>query len=137
MTTHAHPVRINTRLVLRIYAWTAFSAGVAAVLFGPWPVGPDPAGVPWVRAAAIRQIGALMIVAGCFSLPLANVDDPEDRRRGLLWFAIGHAVLAVPGMDGDAPDPARRALDVALARRVDPLCRRHAVVDGLDVRRGR
>jgi signal transduction histidine kinase len=94
MSTHPHPVRIDTRFILRIYAWAAFSAGVTGVLFGPWLVGPDPVTVPWVRAAAIRQIGALLVVAGCFSLPLANVDDPEARRRGLLWFAIGHAVLA-------------------------------------------
>ena len=94
MSTQTHPVRIDTRLILQIYAGAAFSVGLTCVLFGPWLVGPDPAGVPWVRAAAIRQIGALMTVAGCFSLPLANVDDPEARRRGLLWFAIGHAVLA-------------------------------------------
>jgi len=94
MSTRTHPVRIDTRLILQVYAWTAFSVGVTTVLVGPWLVGPDPAGVPWVRAGAIRQLGALLIVAGCFSLPLANVDDPESRRRGLLWFAIGHAVLA-------------------------------------------
>jgi len=95
MSTHSHPVRIDTRLLLQIYTGIAMAAGVTAVLFGPWLVGLDQAGVPWVWAVSIRQIGALMIVAGCFSLPLANVDDPEARRRGLLWFAIGHAILAV------------------------------------------
>jgi len=94
MMTHTHPVRIDTRLLLQIYAGVAFSAGVTAVLVGPWLVSPDPASASWVRAGAVREIGALLIVAGCFSLPLANVDDPEARRRGLLWFAIGHAVLA-------------------------------------------
>jgi signal transduction histidine kinase len=94
MSTHPHPVRIDTRLLLRIYTGVAMATGVLLVLFGPWLVGPDPEGVPWVRASAIRQVGALLIVAACFSLPLANVDDPESRRRGLLWFAIGHAVLA-------------------------------------------
>ena len=94
MSTHPHPVRIDTRLLLRIYTGVAMATGVTLVLIGPSLVGPDPAGVPWHRAGAIRQIGALLIVAGCFSLPLANVDDPESRRRGLLWFAIGHAVLA-------------------------------------------
>ena len=94
MSTHPHPVRIDTRLLLRIYTGLTMATGVTLMLVGPWLVGPDPAGVPWVRAAAIRPIGALLVVAGCFSLPLANVDDPEARRRGLLWFAIGHAVLA-------------------------------------------
>jgi len=94
MSTHPHPVRIDTRLLLRIYTGVAMATGATLALFGPWLVGPDPAGVPWVRAGEIRQVGALLVVAGCFSLPLANVDDPESRRRGLLWFAIGHTVLA-------------------------------------------
>lgn len=95
MSTHAHPVRIDTRLLLQIYAGLAMAAGVALVLFGPWLVGPDSASLSWFRTGTVRQFGALLIVAGCFSLPLANVDDPEARRRGLLWFAIGHAILGV------------------------------------------
>jgi signal transduction histidine kinase len=94
MSTHPHPVRIDTRLLLQIYTGVAMATGVTLVLLGPWLVGPDPAGGSWVRAGEIRQVGALLAVAGCFSLPLANVDDHEARRRGLLWFAIGHAVLA-------------------------------------------
>jgi len=95
MSTHAHPVRIDTRLLLQIYACAAFSVGAAAVLIGPWLVGQDQSSVYWFRAGTVRQFGAMLVVAGCFSLPLANVDDPEARRRGLLWFAIGHAILAV------------------------------------------
>ena len=95
MSTHPHPVRIDTRRLLQVYAWAAFSAGVTAVLFGPWLVGPGQASLFWFRAETIRPFGALLVVAGCFSLPLVNVDDPEARRRGLLWFAIGHAILAV------------------------------------------
>ncbi len=95
MSTHPHPVRIDTRLLLQVYAWAAFSTGVTAVLVGPWLVGPDQASLFWFRAETIRPFGALLVVAACFSQPLVNVDDPEARRRGLLWFAIGHALLAV------------------------------------------
>ena len=95
MSTHAHPVRIDTRFLLRTYTGIAMAAGVTLVLFGPWLVGADPPNVPWVRAAAIRQIGALIVVAGCFSVPLTSLEDPLARRRGLLWLAIAHAILAV------------------------------------------
>lgn len=95
MSTHPHPVRIDTRLLLQIYTGVAMATGVTLVLFGPWLASPAQADFFWFRAGTIRLFGALLVVAGCFSLPLVNVDDPEARRRGLLWLSIGHAILAV------------------------------------------
>jgi signal transduction histidine kinase len=34
------------------------------------------------------------VAAGCSAVALGNVPEPEWRRQGLLWFAIGHGVVA-------------------------------------------
>jgi signal transduction histidine kinase len=49
------------------------------------------AGEPFGKAALIRVLGSIMIAAGCCAAGFAAVDDPPSRRRGLLWFAVGHA----------------------------------------------
>jgi signal transduction histidine kinase len=46
-------------------------------------------------AALIRVFGAILAGAACCAVGLAAVEDPEAQRRGMLWFAIGHAVVAV------------------------------------------
>jgi signal transduction histidine kinase len=95
MSTHTHPVRIDTRLVLRIYAALAMAGGALTALWGPVFLLPAPGESPWFRASLVRVLGASVFVSGCSSLALAGVEDPEARRRGVGWFAVGHAALAL------------------------------------------
>jgi signal transduction histidine kinase len=55
--------------------------------------GSDPAGEQWGKAAMIRVLGSIVLAAACCAIGFAAVDRPGDRRRGLFWFAIGHAVI--------------------------------------------
>src|ERR1035441_8446562 len=84
---------IDTRWVFRAYAAMASLAGFLLFGWGPMWFGVDLAGEPFGKAALIRVLGSMMIAAGCCAAGFAAVDDPPSRRRGLFWFAIGHAVI--------------------------------------------
>ena len=91
--------RLDTRLVFKTYAFVAWVAGGLLAAWGQIWFGSDLPGLPWGKAAAIRIVGAMIVAAGCFSRAMAGADDPDARRRGLLWFAGGHAiVLAMVGI---------------------------------------
>jgi signal transduction histidine kinase len=57
--------------------------------------GTDLAGQPWGKAALIRVLGSIMIAAGCCAAGFAAIDQPSDRRYGLFWFAVAHAVICL------------------------------------------
>ena len=95
MSDTRHPVHIDTRTVLRGYAAITLTLGVVLVLFAPLWFTADLGGVPWLRAALIRILGSMVVAAGCFGIALARIEEPESRRQGLLWLAIGHGVVAV------------------------------------------
>lgn len=95
MNEAAHPVQIDTRLLLRVYAAAAIVSGVVIAGFAPSWLNVNVGGVPWVEAATLRVTGSLLIAAGCFGVALGTVEDPESRRRGLLWFAVGLGVVAL------------------------------------------
>ena len=84
---------IDTRWVFRAYAAMASLAGFLLLGWGPMWFGVDLAGEPFGKAALIRVLGSMMIAAGCCAAGFAAVDDPPSRRRGLFWFAVGHAVI--------------------------------------------
>ena len=94
MSNTLHPVHIDTRAVLRGYAAFMLTAGGLAIFWGPLWFGTDLGGVPWLQAALIRILGSVGVAAGCSAVALGNVPEPEWRRQGLLWFAIGHGVVA-------------------------------------------
>ena len=94
MNAIVNPVHINTRTVLRVYAATAIALGVALVAFGPYWFGVDFGGFAYFKAALARILGSVVVAAGCFAMALARVDEPEARRRGLGWMALGHGVVA-------------------------------------------
>ena len=94
MSDTLHPVHIDTRAVLRGYAAFMLTAGGLAIFWGPLWFGTDLGGVPWLQAALIRILGSVAVAAGCSAVALGNVPEPEWRRQGLLWFAIGHGVVA-------------------------------------------
>jgi len=95
MSDTIHPVHIDTRTVLRGYAAITLTLGVVLVLFAPLRFVAHLDAVPWMRAALIRILGSLLVAAGCFGIALGKVEEPESRRQGLLWLAIGHGVVAV------------------------------------------
>ncbi len=95
MSDTVHPVHIDTRDVLRTYAAVTLMVGVTLVLFAPLWFTAHFGGGPWLQAAAIRILGSMVVAAGCFGIALARVAEPESRRQGLLWLAIGHGVVAV------------------------------------------
>lgn len=84
---------IDTRWVFRAYAALASLAGFLLFGWGPMWFGTDLVGEPWGKAALIRVLGSIMIAAGCCAAGFAAADDPSARRRGLFWFAAGHAVI--------------------------------------------
>ncbi|MCX6544922.1 MAG: sensor histidine kinase [Acidobacteria bacterium] len=90
----ANPVRINTRTVLAIYAVGAMLLGAALAAFGPIWFHGEVDGLPYAKNAFVRVVGAVIFAAGCFAMALARVEDPDARRRGIGWLAIGHAVVA-------------------------------------------
>jgi len=94
MSDTLHPVRIDTRAVLRVYAALMLTGGGLAIFWGPLWFGTDLGGIPWLQAALIRILGSVAVAAGCSAVALGNVPEPEWRRQGLLWFAIGHGVVA-------------------------------------------
>ena len=92
MNDTANPVHIDTRAVLRVYAGAAIVFGVALAAFRP----------QWFlvylgdsQSALTRVSAAVIVAAGCFALALARVEEPDSRRQGLLWLAIGHGVVAL------------------------------------------
>jgi len=50
-------------------------------------------GVPFGRAALVRVFGSIWMMAACSAAGLATIDDAQAQRRGLFWFATGHAVV--------------------------------------------
>ena len=77
---------IDTRFVFRAYAVLAGPTGFALLVWGnsTWLGGG--------QAGLVGFVGSVLVAAGCFAAALAGVEDPS-RRRGLLWFTAGHAVV--------------------------------------------
>ena len=95
-----HPDAIDTRLVLRIYAWIVTSTGVAFMDGFPFflthtRADYDLLGIPSGRVGVMRAAGAAVAALGFAAIGLSRIENPIDRRRALKWFAIGHLV---PGL---------------------------------------
>jgi signal transduction histidine kinase len=67
-----HPDAVDTRLVLRIYAWVVTAIGLAFLM---------------------RSLGGVVAAFGFTAVGLARIEDPISRVRALKWFAIGHLVF--------------------------------------------
>ena len=94
-----HPDAIDTRLVLRIYAWITAAAGVYAYAWpndlpGQIPQTLQLVNVPAYGGDALtRIVAAAVVFAGCCAAGLARIEDPVGRRRGLYGFAVAHLVF--------------------------------------------
>ena len=63
--------------------------------WGPMWLGKDFGGEPWAKAALIRVFGAVAAAAACWAMSLARVENPADRRYGLLCFSAAHGFVAL------------------------------------------
>lgn len=84
---------IDTRWVFRAYAALTGLTGALLIGWGPLWFGAGLAGQPFGKAALIRVLGSIIMAAACCSAGFAVVDSPPARRRALLWFTVGHAVI--------------------------------------------
>jgi signal transduction histidine kinase len=100
-----HPEAINTRIVLRVYAWIAITSGALVYLWPQmygWPAvpfDPGPYALSDPRAygalSLLRVVAATVVAFGCCASAFAVVDDPLGRRRVLIRFAVAHIVFGV------------------------------------------
>ena len=95
METDEVLISAGTRWVFRGYAILAAVAGVVISGWGMVWLGSDLPGMPFYKASLIRVAGGVLMAAACFAAALDRVDDPDVRRRALVWFGVGHAVLFV------------------------------------------
>ncbi|MBL8173287.1 MAG: sensor histidine kinase [Bryobacterales bacterium] len=86
---------IDTAWVFRIYAAVAGVAGLLLIGWGGLWFGAHQEALRWGQAALLRVFGAQIVVAACCAWGFAAVENPGERKRALLWFSIGHALLAV------------------------------------------
>src|SRR5262245_6597317 len=94
------PDSIDTRLVLRVYAWFATTIGLVFVDGFPFFLTADRAeydllGLSWGRVGVMRAAAAVIAAFGFTAIGLSRIDDPVSRRRALYWFSIGHVVFGV------------------------------------------
>ena len=85
------PSRIDTRMVLRVYAAVTIVAGLNIA-------GTGIRGIPGMTLAAASVIwvaGAVIFAAGCAAWGLALNDDPVGRLRSIRWFAAGHVLVGL------------------------------------------
>jgi signal transduction histidine kinase len=82
---------IDTRFVLRVYAWVTIVAG--ASISGTHIRGIP--GMPPAVASLIWMAGMVAVAAGCAAWGLALNVNPAGRRRALSTFAIGHLLLGL------------------------------------------
>ena len=80
---------IDTRLVLRVYAWLVLAVSMfwAWLWFGPTL---NPAGIFHGRLAVIQTAAAALGVFGFAAVGMSRVENPASRQRALWWFALGH-----------------------------------------------
>jgi len=100
MQSGQHPDAIDTRLVLRIYAWIVTAIGLAFMdgfpFFLTHPESDyDLPGLPSGRVGVMRVTACAVAALGFTAFGLSRVENPVDRSRALKWFAVAHIV---PGL---------------------------------------
>lgn len=83
---------VDSAAVLRAYSYAAGLAGAFVLLWGPmWAAGAAGDFEAYLRT---RVVGAIIIAAALCAAGFERVGDPVSRHRGLMWFLVGHVVVA-------------------------------------------
>jgi signal transduction histidine kinase len=81
---------LDDQTFFAVFAVLSGIGGMLIVGWGPIWFGTDLPGTPFGKAALARVFGAMLVAVGCWAASLSQMEDPELRRKGLLWFAAGH-----------------------------------------------
>jgi signal transduction histidine kinase len=95
MNTLFYNDALDTRLVFRVYAIVAWTAGGFLYGWGGFLSLVPLAGVPHSDWMAARIAGAVLAGAGFLAIAMARSHDDDARRRALGWWAVAHAVVLV------------------------------------------
>jgi signal transduction histidine kinase len=87
------PEALDTRIVFKTYAITAWVAGTLLYACGPLFFSIDLGGMPHGAGVIVRIIAAILAGAGCIAWSAGLVRDPQTGRSMLRWWAIGHATV--------------------------------------------
>jgi len=83
---------VDSAAVLRVYSYAAGLTGAFVLLWGPlWAAAAAGDFEPYLRT---RVAGAVIVAAALCATGFERVDDPVSRHRGLMWFLLGHVVVA-------------------------------------------
>jgi hypothetical protein len=81
------PEALDTRIVFKTYAITAWVAGTLLYACGPLFFSIDLGGMPHGAGVIVRIIAAILAGAGCIAWSAGLVRDPQTGRSMLRWWA--------------------------------------------------
>src|SRR6185436_5154239 len=82
---------IDTRLVLRVYAWVVLTISLVVSEVPRLIVSNlDLPGVPYGRFGLVHLAFAALSVFGFAAVGMSRIESPASRQRALWWFALGH-----------------------------------------------
>src|SRR5690242_19569802 len=91
-----YPDAIDTRLVLRLYAWVTIATGLLLYLWmelffsSLTTTTPNLDGIAFGRSGLLRTITAAITSLGFIAIGLSRIEHPVSRGRALHWFAVAH-----------------------------------------------
>lgn len=86
---------VDSRSVLRLYAFVVGPIGFLVFGWGPMWLDATLTGQPWDVSSVTRIAGACIVASALCAYASSLVENPVDRRRCLGWFLVAHAVVAV------------------------------------------
>lgn len=84
---------IDSRTVLRLYAFVVGPVGFMVFGWGPMWLGGPLNGQSWGVGSITRVAGACVMASALCAYASSLIENPVDRRRWLGWFLIAHAVV--------------------------------------------
>jgi signal transduction histidine kinase len=95
MSTRTFTDAIDSRVIFKVYAATAWVAGTCLLGWGPLFFPLELAAFPHGAGVFVRVIGALLTAVGCFAYAASKVEDQSTQKHLLTSWACGHT-LALP-----------------------------------------
>lgn len=93
MNTALRSEELDVRLVFKLYAAVAWTAGVFLVGWGPRFFPLELLAYAQGAGLVVRIVGAVLVAAGCCAWAVTTVEDPAALKQALLWWSVGHTAV--------------------------------------------